>query len=322
MSYEQLCLQLLAAATLDSAADTRLPWPAPRFMRRPAPQGAAPVLPGDVRLMNVVASTVFVLAALALAPACSGWRARRWFAIRASARRRAARNSVETLRANAAPRLAGNFFSADLARAARRLRGPCPGCAVPPCAASGPTAWWCSSRSTAPPRCGRATTATTAGQHPGRGLRGQRGRRRGRGLPTFSGPEGSAAPVLAMYRACSRCCARAGHGRSSSCTCPPAAPGACCWTAAPRWNWAAAARTRWRTHRALRAHAAAGDRPLPRAAGIRRPAPRRRLCRAPARRHHHPPGPARAKPAPHPETTPWPKNTRTSSSAWTSAPPR
>jgi cell division protein FtsQ len=78
---------------------------------------AAPVaLPGDVRLMNAVASLIF--AGLLLAAVAAGvlWLTRApLFNIRAiTLDGELARNSVPTIRANAAPRLAGNFFSVDL----------------------------------------------------------------------------------------------------------------------------------------------------------------------------------------------------------------
>lgn len=78
---------------------------------------SAPVpLPVDVRLMNGVAAGVFALAALALLAAGVAWLARApWFAIRAiQLDGELTRNSVNTIRANATPRLKGNFFSVDL----------------------------------------------------------------------------------------------------------------------------------------------------------------------------------------------------------------
>lgn len=76
---------------------------------------AAP-LPHDVRLMNGVATAVFVLAAAAAAFAAVLWLMRSpLFPIRViQLDGDLARNSVPTIRANAAPRLAGNFFSVDL----------------------------------------------------------------------------------------------------------------------------------------------------------------------------------------------------------------
>ena len=75
-----------------------------------------PVLPADVRLMNGVATVIFVLAALGAAVASVLWLMRSpFFPIRAiQLQGDMARNSVPTIRANAAPRLAGNFFSVDL----------------------------------------------------------------------------------------------------------------------------------------------------------------------------------------------------------------
>jgi cell division protein FtsQ len=74
------------------------------------------VLPADVRLMNGVATVIFVLAALGAAVAGVLWLMRSpVFPIRAiQLDGDMARNSVPTIRANAAPQLAGNFFSVDL----------------------------------------------------------------------------------------------------------------------------------------------------------------------------------------------------------------
>ncbi len=77
---------------------------------------AALPMPADVRLMNVVASSVFVLAALAALVASVLWLMRSpLFPIRGiQLDGDLLRNNVPTIRANAAPRLAGNFFSVDL----------------------------------------------------------------------------------------------------------------------------------------------------------------------------------------------------------------
>ena len=90
-------------------------------MARPRP-AIAPVplqLPGDVRLMNALAGSFFVLTAVALLAACVLWLMRApAFAIRAiQLDGELSRNSVPTIRANATPRLAGNFFSVDLKQA-------------------------------------------------------------------------------------------------------------------------------------------------------------------------------------------------------------
>ncbi|MCP5271788.1 MAG: FtsQ-type POTRA domain-containing protein [Burkholderiaceae bacterium] len=90
-----------------------------RVTRRPTPAVAATLpLPLDVRLMNGVAAGVFVLAALTLLAAGVLWLTRApFFAIRAvQIDGDLARNSVPTIRANAMPKLRGQFFSLDLAR--------------------------------------------------------------------------------------------------------------------------------------------------------------------------------------------------------------
>jgi cell division protein FtsQ len=98
-------------------------------LRRPAQpaapaRGAAP-LPADVRLMNAVASAVFVLAAAGAGLAAWAWLMRSpWFPIRAiQLDGDLARNSLPTIRANASPRLAGNFFSVDLQQSRAAFEG-------------------------------------------------------------------------------------------------------------------------------------------------------------------------------------------------------
>jgi len=78
-------------------------------------------LPPDVRLMNATAIALFAVAAVLLAAMAAMWLARQpFFAIRSiSVEGDVTRNSVSTIRANAAPKLAGNFMTMDL-RAVRR----------------------------------------------------------------------------------------------------------------------------------------------------------------------------------------------------------
>jgi cell division protein FtsQ len=85
--------------------------------RNPA-RNAAATLPFDVRAMNTVASLVFALAALALLAALIAWLLRApLFTLRSIALDgELARSNLATVRANAVPRLAGNFFSIDLER--------------------------------------------------------------------------------------------------------------------------------------------------------------------------------------------------------------
>jgi cell division protein FtsQ len=81
----------------------------------------APGLPGDVRLMNTTALLMAVIGALLLAALGVVWAARQpvfsLHAIRVEGE--VTRNSVATIRANAIPHLAGNFFSLDLGAARR-----------------------------------------------------------------------------------------------------------------------------------------------------------------------------------------------------------
>lgn len=85
-----------------------------RTPTRPAPPPRP--LPGDVRLMNAVSSTVFVLAGAGLAAAGVVWLMRSpLFPItRIELEGDLVRNSVPTLRANAVPLVTGNFFSLNL----------------------------------------------------------------------------------------------------------------------------------------------------------------------------------------------------------------
>jgi cell division protein FtsQ len=86
-------------------------------LARPTP----PALPPDVRLMNATAAALAAVAAvLVAAMAVLGLARQPFFAIRSiSVEGDVARNSVSTIRANAAPKLAGNFMTMDL-RAVRR----------------------------------------------------------------------------------------------------------------------------------------------------------------------------------------------------------
>jgi len=91
-----------------------------RSARRPAstpPTG----LPADVRLMNATASLLYALGAAALLALLLAWAVRQPVFTLRSMRidGEVTRNSVATIRANAAPRLVGNFFTLDLGAARR-----------------------------------------------------------------------------------------------------------------------------------------------------------------------------------------------------------
>jgi cell division protein FtsQ len=87
-------------------------------MRTTAP---TPPLPADIRLMNLTAAVLAAIGALALAGMLLLWAVRHpLFAVRSiRIDGDLAHNSVLTIRANAAPRLAGNFFTLDLGAARR-----------------------------------------------------------------------------------------------------------------------------------------------------------------------------------------------------------
>ena len=76
-------------------------------------------LPFDVRLMNITATVLFAACGVLLAVALAWWAVRHpAFAIRAIVvQGDVTHNSAATLRANVAPRLAGNFFTIDLEQA-------------------------------------------------------------------------------------------------------------------------------------------------------------------------------------------------------------
>ena len=88
---------------------------------RPVPSDSANAAMADVRLTNATAVALAALAAALLVATAVLWTARQpFFAIRAiTVEGDVARNSVSTIRANALPKLAGNFLTIDLAAAKR-----------------------------------------------------------------------------------------------------------------------------------------------------------------------------------------------------------
>jgi cell division protein FtsQ len=87
-----------------------------RNTRNPTPAAG---LPADVRLMNATAALFALVGLLAIAVVAALWMAKQpVFALRAiRVDGDVARNSASTIRANAMPHLAGNFFSLDLQQA-------------------------------------------------------------------------------------------------------------------------------------------------------------------------------------------------------------
>ena len=173
---------------------------AARILSRPA---AAVPLPADVRLMNAVASAVFVATAITALWAAVQWLAR-WpgFAIRTiQVEGRLQRISAETLRANAAPRLAGNFFTADLQQSRRAFES------VPWVRRAVVRRLW-------PDRLvveieEHQVAALWQGDERGDRLVNQQGEVftanvgdvEDEALPGFAGPEGGSGGMLALYRA-------------------------------------------------------------------------------------------------------------------------
>lgn len=88
-------------------------------MARAAPP--APAMPADIRLMQLTATIVAALGALAIVVVALAWIAKQpVFGLRGiRIEGDVAHNSALTIRANAAPRLAGNFFTIDLGTARR-----------------------------------------------------------------------------------------------------------------------------------------------------------------------------------------------------------
>lgn len=81
------------------------------------PDRGLPPLPADVRLMNLTANALFALVLIGFAATMANWLLHRAdFSLRRIVvEGDVARNSANTIRANAGPRLEGNFFTTDLA---------------------------------------------------------------------------------------------------------------------------------------------------------------------------------------------------------------
>ena len=170
-----------------------------------APASALP-LPGDVRLMNAVANTVFACAAIGAAIAAVMWLMRSpMFPIRGiQLAGDVARNSVPTIRANAAPRLAGNFFSVDLQTARRAFE------AVPWVRHAVVHRVWPDRLAVRLEEHQAAALWDAAADDAAHDLRlvnsqgevfdANVGDVEDDGLPTLTGPDGSAAAMLSLYR--------------------------------------------------------------------------------------------------------------------------
>ena len=174
------------------------------LLRQPATPTAAPAsaLPVDVRLMNAIAVVVFTLALVALVAAGFAWVARRpqfqFGDVRLEGDLQ--RNSVTTVRANAMPHLAGNFFTMDLGhtRAAFEqvpwvrhavVRRVWPNKLVVALEEHQPVALW----------EGDENSDKMVNSH-GEVFEANVGDVEDDSLPQFAGPEGTSGQVLDMYR--------------------------------------------------------------------------------------------------------------------------
>jgi cell division protein FtsQ len=170
----------------------------------PAADAPAPVaaLPVDIRAMNAVAALVFALAGVVLLAAGAAWVARRpAFAFgEIELTGDLQRNNVTTVRANALPHLRGNFFTMDLAQArasfeqvpwVRRavVRRVWPDRLVVTLEEHQPVALWTGDENS-------DKMVNTQGEV----FEANVGDVEDESLPEFSGPEGSSAQVLEMFR--------------------------------------------------------------------------------------------------------------------------
>jgi cell division protein FtsQ len=176
------------------------------LLRHPAAADAAPApgaLPADVRLMNAIAVVVAALVGIGLVGAGV-----RWLALRPAfsfedlqLEGDLQRNSVSTVRANALPHLRGNFFTMDLGRARAAfeqvpwvrhavVRRVWPDRLVVTLEEHQPVALW---------SAGDDASDKMVNSH-GEVFEANVGDVEEDGLPEFSGPDGSSAQVLAMYR--------------------------------------------------------------------------------------------------------------------------
>lgn len=159
-------------------------------------------LPVDVRLMNAIANAVFALVAASLLVGGVLWLARLpLFAIRqVKLEGELTRNSVSTIRANAMPKLQGNFFTVDLQKARAAFESVpwvrhavvhrvWPNTLRVQLQEHHPAALW-----EAPD--GDERLVDTEGEV----FEANLGDVEDDGLPRFGGPEGSSAHVLAMYQ--------------------------------------------------------------------------------------------------------------------------
>ncbi len=167
-------------------------------------------LPGDIKLMNLVSAVLALGVGAVLLIAIAGWAMRLpMFSIRTiDVGGEVARSSLATIRANAAPRLAGNFFSVDLdaARAAFEavpwvreavVRRVWPDRLAVTLQEHQPAAYW---EAVGDGARNDARDDDRLVNTLGEVFQANAGDVENEDLPTLRGPEGSAATMLAAYR--------------------------------------------------------------------------------------------------------------------------
>lgn len=158
-------------------------------------------LPVDVRLMNITATVLFSACALLLVAALGWWLLRHpAFAIGGIVvQGDVAHNSAATLRANVAPRLSGNFFTVDL-RQAREAFEQVPWVRQAVVKRQFPNKLRVQLQEHQPEAFWGTDTESRLVNTYGEVFEANPGDVEPEGMPKLSGPEGSSAQVLAMYR--------------------------------------------------------------------------------------------------------------------------
>jgi cell division protein FtsQ len=157
--------------------------------------------PVDVKLMNLTATVLFVACGLLLAAALGWWALRHpVFAIGGiSVQGDTAHNNVATLRANVAPRLAGNFFTVDLQKA-REAFEAVPWVRQAVVKRQFPNRLRVQLQEHAAEAFWGADTESHLVNNFGEVFEANQGDVEQDGLPRLAGPAGTSAQVLAMYR--------------------------------------------------------------------------------------------------------------------------
>ncbi|GAB3648068.1 cell division protein FtsQ/DivIB [Ramlibacter alkalitolerans] len=162
----------------------------------------ATALPFDVRLMNITATVLFATCGAVLLAALAWWAVRHpVFAIRAIVvQGQVTHNSAATLRANVAPRLAGNFFTLDLQQAREAFeRVPWVRKAV--VKREFPNRLRVQIEEHQPEALWGIDSESRLVNTYGEVFEANAGDAEQEDMPRLAGPEGSSAQVLAMYRA-------------------------------------------------------------------------------------------------------------------------